>query len=463
MEDGVLQQHNDTRGSVGEMFAIAFPMMVSHGCETIMIFTDRLFLSRLGPEQMSAVLLGGLTMFMMSTFFIGLTGYTNALVAQYFGAGQKNKCGAVITQAGIIALIGYPLIIACTPLINRFYEISGVSPQQLIPQKTYLSIIIYGVIFSLLRNCLSGFFSGIGKTKFVMFAAIVSMIINICFNYVLIFGKFGMPALGIKGAAIGTLIGGFSGLLVLIIAYFKCQSKGEYGIAQSWHFDKIVMKKLIRFGYPAGLEMFINIFAFNTMIMLFHAEGLVTATAATIMFNWDLVSFVPLIGIQIGVTSLVGRYMGAGHPDIAHKSTMAGLKIGWIYSTIIFILFTFFPDFLVDIFKPGEFNKTFVEARPLAIFMIRFAAIYVLVDTTFAIFTGALRGAGDTFWAMIITGILHWTLVPILYIILRVLHLSAKIGWISIVLIFVLFGFVIIWRYYSGKWRDIKIIDEMDM
>ena len=84
-------------GGVRELLAIALPMVVSHACETAMTFTDRLFLSRLGPEQMNAAMAGGLTCFMTMTFFLGLTGYTTALVAQYLGAGRKQHCAVATT------------------------------------------------------------------------------------------------------------------------------------------------------------------------------------------------------------------------------------------------------------------------------------------------------------------------------------------------------------------------------
>jgi MATE family multidrug resistance protein len=458
-EDVELIKENK-KGSIIELFVISFPMMISQGCETIMIFTDRLFMSRLGPEQMSATMMGGLTVFVITTFFIGLTSYTNALTAQFYGAGRKKRCGLVVTQAGIVSLAGYPVILVLSPLVIRYFEACGIAPEQLVPQKTYFSIVIFSVIVSLFRNSLSGFFCGIGKTGFVMVAAVLSMVLNIAVDYVLIFGKFGAPALGIRGAAIGTIIGGFTGFCVLAVIYLKYQKQSEYGIAQSWRYDRSVMGKLIKFGYPAGLEFFLNMIAFNLMIMIFHADGLVTATAATIVFNWDLVSFVPLIGVQVGVTSLVGRYMGAGSPDTAHKVTISGISMGWCYSLMILVLFVFFTEPLVNVFRPHEASSVFEEAKPLAVFMIRLAAIYVMVDTLFAVITGALRGAGDTLWAMVITVILHWILVAILYTIMNVLDMSAKAGWVSVVLVFVSFSMLILWRYSTGKWRKINVVSK---
>jgi MATE family multidrug resistance protein len=92
----------------------------------------------------------------------------------------------------------------------------------------------------------------------------------------------------------------------------------------SFHYDKNMMGSLLSFGYPAGLELFLNMLPFNTLIAVLHRHGPVTATAATILFNWDLISFLPLVGIEIGVTSLVGRYIGARELSAVHQSTRRG-------------------------------------------------------------------------------------------------------------------------------------------
>ncbi len=445
-------------GGVRELLAVALPMVVSHACDTVMTFTDRAFLSRLGPEQMNAAMSGGLTSFMLATFFIGLVGYTTALVAQYLGAGQKDRCALATTQALLVCLAAYPLILLSRPLVLHAFELSGISAEQLVYQKEYFGILIYAAILGLLRTCLSSFFSGIGRTRMVMVSSLAAMVTNVFLNYVLIFGKLGLPALGIRGAAYGTILGGLVGLAVLAAAYVWPSNRGEYRLAQSLRFDREVMGRLLRFGYPAGLEMFLNLLAFTGMIFAFHAHGPVTATAATIMFNWDMVSFVPLIGIEIGVMSLVGRYMGAGDPDTAHRAAMSGLKSGWLYSAVILVLFVFFPRTLISVFAPSTPDSVFEQTVPLAVFMIRVASIYVLTEAVVVVFSGALRGAGDTFWAMCISVGLHWSLLPILIVMLHVLGMSAEATWVVLVLAFVVFSYLFFLRYRSGRWRHIHIV-----
>jgi multidrug resistance protein, MATE family len=447
------------QGGTLEMVAIALPMVVSQGCDTVMIFTDRLFLSKLQPELMNAAMGGGLTVFMMMSFFLGLVGYGTALVAQYLGAGRKQDCGVVLTQAIIISCVAYPLILLCAPLAARMFTLMGVSPAQLGPQQQYFNILIYGSIFTLLRFSLGAFFSGIGRTGIVMAASFTAMIVNTILNYILIFGKFGVPALGITGSAYGTLVGSFSGVLVLVIGYLARKNRVEFSLERSFRFDPKVLWTFLRFGTSAGVEFVLNIIAFNAMIMAFHAHSLVTATAATIMFNWDLVSIVPLIGVEIGVTSMVGRHMGAGRPDLAHKSVISGFKLGAMYSAVIFILFIGFPSQIANIFHPSVPSEVFNQALPLAEFMLRVASIYVLVEAVFIVFIGALRGAGDTFWAMCSSVALHWVAAIGVMVSLRVLHLSPKVSWAFIVAVFALFPLILYARYRAGKWRTIKVVE----
>ncbi|MDD5668548.1 MAG: MATE family efflux transporter [Candidatus Omnitrophica bacterium] len=454
-----LNKHTHRRGGLREMLSIALPMVVSNACDTVMVFTDRLFLSRLSPELMNASMAGGLTSFMLESFFLGLAGYTTALAAQYLGAGKKRLCPVVVTQAIIFSCIAYPLILLARPLAYRLFEFMGVGGEQIGPQKVYFNILIYGVIISLARTCLSGFFSGIGRTRIVMIASCTAMLVNVGLNYLLIYGKMGFSPLGIRGAAYGTLLGGLSGLVILALAYFRKSMRREFRIKESLRFDFVIAKNLWKFGSSAGLEMFLNLLAFSAIVLIFHSHNPATATAATIVFNWDMVSFVPLIGIEIGVTSLVGRCMGAGDPKTAHASVMSGLKLGLVYSAVILILFAGFPGNLVGVFRPDSVHEgVFISAMPIAVFMVRLASLYVLVEAVLIVFIGALRGAGDTFWAMKTSVALHWLMAVVLWFMLKKWGTSPEAAWSTMVFIFLLFSGLVFLRYNSGKWKDIKIV-----
>jgi len=445
-------------GSMRETVNMALPMIVSSACDTLMIFIDRLFLAKVSTHNMNASMLGGLTIFLLTTFFVGLINYSTALVAQYFGSEQKAKCSIATFQALIIALIATPIIILLKPLVFAIFDNSNLVVEQLVLQKQYAGILNTFVIFGLIRTVLACFFSGTGRTKIVMLSALTAMVVNVGMNYLLIFGKYGFPAMGIRGAAYGTVIGTAVAVIVLLIVYLSKQNEKEYNVKKSFHINKLIMFKLLRYGYPAGLEFLLNFAAFNFMILLFHSDGPLTATAITVTFNWDLVSFVPLIGLEIAVTSLVGRYMGAERADYAHRATMSALKLGWMYSFIIFILFITMSGTLVEVFRPSGDVELFLAAKPIAARMIKFAAIYVMTESVILTFAGALRGAGDTFWTMIISVSIHWVLIVVTFVMLKVLHCTAMQTWFAVICVFSLFGVSFFLRYRTGKWKQIEVI-----
>ncbi len=445
-------------GGVRQLLSISLPMVVSCACDTLMMFIDRLFLSRLGSEYMSAAMGGGVCCFMFMTFFMGLTGYSNALVAQHLGAGMKDKCSLVTTQALIISIVGFPIILACIPLGRIIFEASGIAEQQLIPQFEYFQLVMYSTVFGLMRNSFSAFFSGIGKTRIVMIAAGSSLIINVFVNYLLIFGNLGFPAMGIRGAAIGTIIGTACSVLVLCWVYFGRANRMEFRVLENLRFTWAMLKKLLRLGSSFGVEMLLNIMAFNLMILAFHSYGIAVAGAVTIAYNWDMVAFIPLIGVEVGVTSLVGRFMGAGNPDMAHKVMKSGLKIAGTYSFLTLLVFLFFASPLTLVFEPEEKGEFLTVTAPLAIYMIKLISIYVLSLSAITVFAGALRGAGDTFWTMMISVFGHWVMAVVIIVMSRVFEFDARHTWIGMVASVLFMALIFFLRYQQGSWRKLRIV-----
>jgi len=202
----------------------------------------------------------------------------------------------------------------------------------------------------------------------------------------------------------------------------------------------------------------LNFLAFFLMTAMYQAQGTAEATAVTIMFNYDLVSFIPLLGIEIAVTSLAGRYMGAGRPQAAHRSALSAIRTGMVYSVVILMLFLFIPETLVRVFHPKEFSASFEAAVPMAVDMIRIASLYVLAQAVMVSLIGALRGAGDTLYTMLVSVGANWAFIPLLYLCLYVFHTSVPFAWFVIVAIYLIFCFVIYRRFKSGKWKKLQII-----
>ncbi len=456
-----LSRHLDGPGGITQLLVITLPMVVSQTCETIMLFTDRLFLSQISPIQMAAGMTGGLTAFVFVSFFFGVIRFATPLVAQYLGSGNEKKCAEVTTQALIFALATYPILLGTIPIGNWMFELLGDSREQAALSATYFNILIIGAIFPLATQSINCFFCGIGKTRIVMIASVVTMVVNVIVNYALVLGNFGFPSLGIKGAAIGSIIGNFCGLLVVVTGYFGYHhGHPRFMLKKSIRFNALVMKKLLRFGYPGGLEFFLNLLAFDLMVLLFHSYGPRVAAAVTIAFNWDLVCYFPMIGVNIGVTSLVGRFMGARDPDLAHRTLKSGLKITGIYAVIMLLMFSFLAQLLVSIFIADPESNP--ELSQLAVFMVRMIAFYVIADGLSVVYSGALRGAGDTFWTMILSVSIHWLFVIEAFVMVVWLELLPKIAWMGFVFTVPVITTAFFLRYRSGRWRTLAVVDAFD-
>ncbi len=453
------QSKSPVPGGIRELLALALPIIISTACDGIMIFTDRLMLSRIGADAMNAAMSGGVSIQVATFFFMGLTGYSTALAAQFMGAGQKPNSSAAAFQAFLIALVAVPVVLLWLAPADYISVKLGIPETQRNFQWQYMKILAAGTVFGLIRHVLASYFSGIGRTKVVMAATLTAMAVNVGLGFSLIYGKLGLPQLGIRGAAIGAVGGWLAAALILVVAYFDKQNREEFSSAHTLRFHRDIMRKLLAFGYPAGFEMFLNFLAFSAVIQIFQSVGTHVATATTITFNWDLITFIPLLGIEIAVTSLVGRHMGARDPHTAKKTVHSAIKVGTLYSLGTLLLFVAVPDWLVAVFRPDSPSQIFEDARPLASSMIRMASFYVLAEAMMCALVGALRGAGDTLFTMAASVSAHWLFALTAWMLFKVFHLPPLVGWSAVIGIFLAFALALFLRFRSGRWMTISVVD----
>jgi len=444
---------NPQKGGVQEMLIISLPMVLSMSFDTFLVFINRMFLSKLGSDYMNAALTGGLMEMVTITFFNGVISYSTAMVAQNLGALKTSRCSLVIVQAIIIAVCSYPLALALMPLAHLFMNSFSISAEQSFLQIKYFDILLYGSIITMLRHAFACFFIGLGKTRIVMRATLIGLVTTLFLSYCFTFGKFGFPALDIHGAPLAIIAGNFAAFCTLFLKFFSKEFKEKFSTNKCWRFSKRISSTLIKKGLPSGAEIFLNMLAFQAMILVFDSQGRIAATATSIMFSWDMVAYVPLIGLEIGATSIVGKYIGARDFASANRSIYSGMKIGAIYSGIIISLFVGMPGILANIFAPHTPGPEWEEACTLAISMIRLAAVYVSVAIFIVIYAGALRGAGDTLAVMFITSGQHWILVAIVWLFFSVLKMDVMATWGITVFTYTIFPLFLYLRWRGGKWR----------
>ena len=441
------------------MFAIAAPMVVSQASETLMLFFNRWVVSFLGADHIPASMTGGLTAFVFTSFFTGITGYVNALVAQYHGAGREERCIQVASQGFWLTLGFYPFLLLLIPAGHRLFIWAGHSPDLVGLEFSYYRILMLGGFIFMAQSVLVGYFVGLGRTRVVMIANLLGILVNLPLNWCLVFGKFGFPRLGIQGAALGTLGGAVFIVSILLVAYLRSTGyRRRNPGASAWVPRKDLISKLLRYGLPAGAETFINVFAFNVFVMLMQSYSTQVATAVTITFNYDLVSFIPMLGVGAATTALVGHRMGAGDPDGARKVAFLGLRLAWGYGALMVLVFVAGAPALVGFFA-GGFTAEDRGILPIAETLLRMAALYTLADATNVVFSGALRGAGDTRWVMIVSGVLHWTMACGAFVFIKILVLPPVLVWLFFIAFVFSMCFSMFLRHRRGKWMSIRLVE----
>ena len=263
---------------------------------------------------------------------------------------------------------------------------------------TYFRIMIYTHAVAISIWSSSQFFIGIHRPIVTMYAALCGQVVNICANYVLIFGKFGFPAMGIAGAGWGTFIGVSVEAVILIAMFLSGDINAAFKCRRSLNIDFGKMGDLLKVGFPAGLGFMINI-AFFGMILFglvgkFGREALAATSAVFACIN---LSVMPIVGIGTALTAAVGKSIGRGRKDVAIKQTSVCFRATTIYMVLMGFCFFVFRDAIMQFWSSDD---KVIEA---GVNILICAGIFQVFNSMTMTYTGSLRGAGDTVWLAVVS------------------------------------------------------------
>ena len=416
-----------------------------------MVFTDRWFMSMIDATHIAAAMGGGVASYFCLSLFMGTITYANPLVAQYYGAGELHKCPRVVTQGLLMALASFPLLLLAAWLGGPVFEWMGHDPSQVLVERVYFQILMVGGVLTLVKACLACYFSGIGRTRVVMVSDVLGVCVNIPLSWALVFGHLGFPEMGLAGAGLGTVISTAFAIGIYLLFYLNGQHQRQFHVSSAWRFDRGITRRYLRLGAPSGLENFMNTGSFNLFLLMFQSYGVVQGAAMAIVFNWDMLSFIPMIGLNIGVMSLIGRFVGAADMARTNQVIAAGFILALGYSSVLAILFLVFRMELVDVFRTPD--AEFEAIRLLAGQMMIGLVSYMLADAVILISGGTLRGAGDTRWIMATSISVHWAMLAVQYLVIAVYGLGPLVSWWTFVAMLLTLAIVYLWRLLGGRWR----------
>ncbi len=456
-----LQRRWNGDGGYREVIKLAIPLVLSTSAWSVQHFVDRMFLTWYSSESIAAAMPAGVLNFAIMSFFIGTASYVNTFVAQYYGAGRCSRIGPSLWQGMYIALLGGLIILCFIPFAGTIFSLVGHEKAVQENEVVYFQYLCLGGVPIIASLALSGFFSGRGKTWPVMWVNTFATAVNIFLDYILIFGRWGLPEMGIKGAAIATVLAGLFSFIVYVALIMRPKHNIIYQSLKGWRPERELFIRLIRFGVPSGVQFFLDMAGFTAFVLIMGRLGTTSLAATNIAFNISTISFMPMIGFGIAVSVLVGQYLGKDRPDLAKRSVYSGFGMSFMYMITVSFFYIFLPQLFTAPFSAQADPASFGEIKRLTIILLRFVAVYSIFDALNIIFASAIKGAGDTRFVMnAVVVISACVLVIPTFIVIIVLDYGLMAGWIIASAYIVFLGLVFWFRFLGGKWKSMRVIEE---
>lgn len=440
------------RGNYREVWILAYPAILTMMSQTMMSLTDTWMVGRLGTAELAAVGLAGTLTWSIFSFFNGTISAVNTFTAQYYGAGENRRASVNTWQGLYLCLLFWAALALLGLGSGFFFDLMKPSAQVRQLGTAYARIRLAGGGLFTIYLCLSCFFRGIGNTKTPMKVVVAANLINIVFDYLLIFGKLGFPALGVRGAAIATVFANFVAALSLLLIFLSRRYHDHFFSRQTIGLKWSEMKRLLRVGSPIGVQYFLDMGSFLVFAAMIGRMGDQQLAAHNIALRLLSLSFMPCFGISIAATSLVGQYLGRKDPQRALLSGYTAIKLGLLYSFSVAVLFLFFRHQLIAVFDDSA------QVLRYGTSILLLAAAFQLFDAVGITSSGGLRGAGDTRWTMVVGVSYAWLLfVPLALGFGYALGMGVVGAWIGATIYIIIFGLTLFWRFWSKKWMAIKI------
>ena len=444
------------------MLKIAIPLILSTGAWSVQHFVDRMFLTWYSPEAIAAAMPAGVLNFTIMSLFLGTAGYVSTFVAQYHGAARDKMIGPILWQGMYVAVVGGMVHLVLIPLAGPVFRFVGHGELVQQYETIYFQVLCLGAAPAIASSAMSGFFSGRGKTWPVMWVTILATAVNLVLDYALIFGNWGFPELGIKGAAIATVISASFSLLAYLVLLSRRAYDRRYHTLGGWRFKGSLFARVLRFGFPNGVQFFLDIAGFTVFILLMGRLGTNALAATNIAFNISTLAFMPMIGFGIAVSVSVGQQLGKDRPDLAKRSVYSGFHLTFLYMGTVAALYVLVPDLFLRPFAAQADAERFMAIREMAVILLRFVAVYSLFDTLNIIFASAIKGAGDTRYVMFMILIISLLVLVIpSYLALVVLHAGIYVGWTIVSAYIIILGIAFLLRFLGGKWKSMRVIEEV--
>jgi MATE family multidrug resistance protein len=276
---------------------------------------------------------------------------------------------------------------------------------------------------------------------------------------VLIFGRLGFPELGIAGAGWATVAGSWTSALLALGLLLRPTYRVAFNTLKGWRLERDLFLRLMKYGGPAGAQVFLDVLVFNVFVQLVGRLGEAAVGATTLTVRLNMVAFLPMMGLGQAVSLLVGQRLGANRPDLAERSAYTGLKWAFGYMCTVAAAYLLIPRVLVGLFEGGRSPESFAALAAIVPTLMACVAVYSVADSVNLTFSFALRGAGDTRFVSMLTFALAWPIMVVPTFLVVRAGGSIYLAWMFATAYIFAMAACFYLRFRTGKWKSMRVIE----
>jgi len=387
------------------MVALAVPVVLSELGWMAEGIVDTIMVGKLGPAAIGAVALGNAVCNTPALFGIGLLFGLDTLVAQAYGRDDHEECHRWLAQGVYLACIAAPILMLLIFVASFGFAHFGINAAVAAPAAAYMRILNWGTLPLLIYGGTRRYLQGVGEVRVITVTFVAANLINWFGNWVLIYGKLGMPALGVNGSAISTLASRVFMAAALMGFAWRYERKRGHPLFRHWagpSFERL--KSLIKLGAPAAGQILLEVGAWNLATLSVGWLTPVALATHQIVLNYASLTFMVPLGVSSAVAVSVGHAVGARDPGRARRAGWLGLGLGAAFMLSAAVVFVVAPRPLIALYTS---DPQVMAVGPGILFL---AAIFQIFDGVQVVSTGALRGLGETRFPMLANFVGYWLL-----------------------------------------------------
>ena len=441
-----------TKYTYKEICLISYPILISLVMQQMIGMTDTVFLGRLGEIELGASAIAGIYYLIIFMMAFGFSIGVQIIIARRNGELRYNEVGPIFYQ-GIYFLLAFALIMFTLSIYLSPLLLKNIisSPRIYDASHKYINWRIFGFFFSFISVMFRAYFVGTAQTKFLTLNTIIMVLSNIVFNYVLIFGKYGFPQLGIAGAAIASSLSELVSVLLFAIYTWKWIDCRKYALNKLPPFQFESLKNILRVSFWTMLQSLLSMSTWLMFFVFVEHLGERALAITNIIRNVSGILFMMIMAFASTCGSLVSNLIGAGDTQYVRGTINQHIRIAYAFVVPFLILFSLFPELVLSIYTDIP------ELREASIPSLWVVCSGYLITIPCNVYFHSVSGTGNTRVALLIeTLVLSVYIVYITYIIWY-LRVNVAICWTTEHLYATLTLVLCWWYIKKGNWKHKKI------